>query len=209
MPKLPRAYTVDSIGRIKFQVMEFEGKFKASFGLPQLGCTWFIWGDTSNGKTSLCMQLAKYMTRYSKVLYNTYEEQISLSLQNAMHDHEMLQVSDSFWVLPGEDVSTLMERLSKRNAPNIIFMDSVQHAQLTKLQYKKLKSTFPNKLFIYVSHARGKSPKGEVADFIKFDADIKARVEGFRAMIEGRLNKAEGQFFDIYTKKSKEYWSEL
>lgn len=155
------------------------------------------------------MQLAKYLTNFGNVLYNTHEEQISMSLQNAMYDYDMEEVEDSFLVVPGESVDDLINRLSRRKSPNIIFIDSVQHAEWTKRQYKLLKTRFPNKLFIYISHARGKNPKGEVAQFIRYDADLKIRVEGFRAFVQGRLNKDEGQFFDIYPKKSAIYWNQI
>lgn len=207
--KIPRAISVDQIYRTEFDVMQFEGKWKASFGMPQLGGSWIIYGNSSNGKTSLAMQLAKYTTNFSKVLYNSYEEGNSLSFQNTLKRNKMKEVGTKFNWLPGEDFEILMLRLERRNMARIILMDSIQHAFLTKLQYRKLKETFPDKLFVYISHARGKKPKGEVADFIYYDADLKIRAEGYRAFVEGRLNEDEGKYFDIWPEKSEIYWQEL
>jgi len=210
MSKLPRAISSDQLIRTKFQTMPFEGKWKASFGLPQLGGTWLVYGNSANGKTSLCMQIAKYVTTFTKVLYNSFEEGVSLSFQNTIVRNKMTEVTKGhFSILPGEDFEILMKRLKARKSASIIFIDSIQHSFLTKAQYRLMKATFPNKLFIYISHARGKKPKGEIADFIYYDADLKIRAEGFRAFVDGRLNEADGNYFDIYPEKSKLYWQEI
>jgi hypothetical protein len=207
--KVPRAGSVDQLYKVKFNIMEFERTWKACFGKPQLGGTWLIYGNSGNGKTSLSMQLSKYMTQFGKVLYNSFEEGKSLSFQNTLRLNRMEQVKSKFNWLGGEEISVLIERLKMRNSPDIIIIDSVQHALLNKTEYRFLKKKFPKKLFIYTSHAKGKEPKGEVADSIYYDADLKIRVEGFRAFVEGRLNKSEGKVFDIYPEKSKNYWREV
>lgn len=209
MTKSKRAISVETMYNIKFETMQFKGVFKDSFGQPQLGGTWLSFGSTSQGKTSLNMQLAKYLTNFGKVAYNSYEEGVSKSFQDAIVRNNMRDVSADFVILQGEPVEDLIKRLKRRRSPRIIFMDSIQHARLTKQQYKRLKNEFPNKLFIYTSHARGKQPKGEVADFIRYDADIKIFTEGFRAFPEGRLSGDSGQYFDIWPEKSKIYWQEL
>lgn len=206
---LKRAISVEQMYSMKFPIMKFEGVFKASFGQPQLGSSWIIFGNSSNGKTSLAMQLAKYLTNFGKVIYNSYEEGASMSFQNTIMRNQMRDVSKKFTILDGEPLDHLTIRLKRKRSPNIIIIDSVQHSKITKDQYKLIKSTFPNKLFIYISHARGKSPKGEIADFIRYDSDLKIRVEGFRAFVDGRLNESEGKFFDIYPEKSTNYWNEL
>ena len=58
---------------------------------------------------------------------------------------------------------------------------------MTKKEYQSLKEEFPNKLFIFISHADGKNPKGALANFVKYDADLKIRVEGYKAMCLSRL----------------------
>ena len=206
---LKRAISVDQMYNMKFSIMNFEGKFKASFGKPQLGGSWIIFGNSSNGKTSLAMQLSKYLTNFGKVIYNSFEEGASMSFQNTIKRNQMRDVAKKFTILDGEPLEHLTIRLNKRRSPDIIIIDSVQHSKITKDQYKNLKHKFPNKLFIYISHARGKLPKGEIADFIRYDSDLKIRAEGFRAFADGRLNESEGKYFDIYPEKSTNYWNEL
>ena len=193
----------------KYNILDFEGKFKNSFGSPELAGAWIVWGDSSAGKTSLNLQLAKYMARFSTVLYNSFEEGLSLSFFNNLKVHEKDSVGNGFQMLEGESISVLNERLKKQRAPRIIIIDSVQHSRMTKDEYHLLKTThFKDKLFVFVSHANGKLPKGELADFIRFDSEIKIRVEGFRAFPTGRLNGG-GNFFDVWPLRSAQYWSEI
>ena len=208
---LKRAISVSQMKSIKFDIMQFEGDFQAAFGKPQLGGTWIIWGNSSNGKTSLCLQLGKYMTNFARVAYNSYEEGISLSFQNALDLFDMHEVERLFYILDGDSIDDLRLRLNARKTrkPRIVFMDSVQHSKLTVEQYKALKRDYSDVLFIYISHARGKLPKGEVADFIRYDADLKIRVEGFRAFVDGRINDSKGMYFDIFPERSKIYYNEV
>ena len=82
-------------------------------------------------------------------------------------------------------VNTTNGKLKK--SPDIIFIDSLQYTGMTKISYKALKTTFPNKLFIFNSHAEGKYPYGTLGNFVRYDADIKIRVEGYKAMCLSRL----------------------
>ena len=49
---------------------------------------------------------------------------------------------------------------------------------MTYKDYIQLKEEFPDKLFIFISHARGKNPKGDAATSVMYDADLKIWVEG-------------------------------
>ena len=65
-----------------------------------------------------------------------------------------------------------------------------------------------SKALILISQATGKEPKGELADFARYDVDMKIRVEGYKAFPEGRLNGG-GHPFVIYPKKAAEYWGDI
>lgn len=65
-----------------------------------------------------------------------------------------------------------------------------------------------NKGLILISQANGKEPKGELADFARYDVDLKIRVEGYKAFPEGRMNGG-GNPFVIYPKKASEYWGDV
>jgi hypothetical protein len=96
--------------------------------------------------------------------------------------------------------------LRKVRSANIIFIDSLQYSDINKVEYKRLKLEFPNKLFIWISHAEGKRPKGRLADFIRYDADVKIRIEGFKAICLSRIANNINTEYVIYQIGADEYW---
>jgi hypothetical protein len=199
-----RAMSVEKLLKKKFKVMGFENEFKKSFGTPELSGSWIIWGDSGNGKTSFTLQLSKYLTHFGKVAYNSLEEGAKLSFQRAIKRTGMISVSKRFLIIDGETIEELKERLHKQKSPQIIIIDSVQYTDLDKVSYKKLLNEFPTKLFIFISHADGKQPKGSTAVAIKYDADIKIRVEGYKAFPLSRFGGNEP--FVIWEDEANKYW---
>lgn len=185
-----RAISVDEMLRMTFIEMPFEGEWKNSFGAPERSGVWIIWGHSGNGKTSFALQLARYLCEFGRVAYNTLEEGPRKSFQRALQRSNMQLVSKRFIIL-NEGIEDLYKRLEKRKSPDIIVIDSFQYCALTKAEYKKLKSSFPNKLFIFISHAEGKQPEGRTAKFVKYDADVKIHVEGYKAFIMSRFGGNE------------------
>ena len=181
-----RALTVKQIRAYKPKTLEFTGEWLASLGKPELTGTWIIWGNSANGKTRYALKLAKYLAGFGKVLYNSLEEGLSKSMQQAIADVGMSDVQRSFLLLDKESIGDLAERLKRQRSPNVIFIDSLQYTGLRYDDYKQLRDEFPKKLFIFISHASGREPRGEVAQSVRYDAFIKVWVEGFKAYAESR-----------------------
>jgi hypothetical protein len=184
---LKRAVTIDEITKKKFIELDLPPAFKKLLGTPERSGVWIIWGESYNGKTGFSLQLAKALTQSGKVFYNTLEEGARKSMQRAIVQQNMQEVKNRFLIGNRENTEDLKERLRRKKSPDIIFIDSLQHAELTKKEFKLLKEEFTNKLFIFISHADGKNPEGSLAKFVKYDADVKIRVEGYRAMCLSRL----------------------
>jgi len=184
---LKRAVTIDEITKKKFIELDLPPAFKKLLGTPERSGVWIIWGESYNGKTGFSLQLAKALTKSGKVFYNTLEEGARKSMQRAIVQQNMQEVKNRFLIGNRESTEDLKERLRRKKSPDIIFIDSLQHAELTKKEFKLLKEEFTNKLFIFISHADGKNPEGSLAKFVKYDADVKIRVEGYRAMCLSRL----------------------
>ncbi|PCI11897.1 MAG: hypothetical protein COB73_00910 [Flavobacteriaceae bacterium] len=207
MPKLKRAVSVDEILKKKFIEIPFTGKWEASFGIPERSGVWLIWGMSGNGKTNFTLQLAKMLALTSKVAYNTLEEGARKSFQLAVRRANMKEVARRFVILNREHMPELKERLRKAKSPKIVVIDSLQYAGMTKREYTEFKEEFWKHLFIFVSHADGKNPKGSLADFVKYDADIKIRIEGYKAFPVSRYGG--GAEFVIWQKGADDYWSTI
>jgi len=204
MSKIKRAISVDEIIKKNFIEMDFDGEFKAAFGTPERSGIWIIWGNSGNGKTRFSMQLAKYLTKFGRVAYNTLEEGARKSMQLAVVETNMKEVSKHFIILDREPIPELKERLRKRKSPDIIIIDSYQYTGLTKREYVELKEEFGNKLFIFISHAEGKNPEGRTAKFVRYDADVKVRVEGYKAFPVSRYGG--GEPYTIWHEGAEQYY---
>ncbi|MCH4824268.1 hypothetical protein ML462_13915 [Gramella lutea] len=187
---LKRAISVDEMYKMKFEEMPFEGEWLESFGKPERSGVWIIWGQSGNGKTDFAIKTAKNLTKFGRVAYNTLEEGARKSFQLACKRNHMHHVKGKFIILQ-EGIEDLEKRLNKRKAPNVVIIDSFQYTGLTKTEYKRLKAKYPKTLFIFISHAEGKQPEGRAAKFVRYDADVKIRVEGYRAYVTSRYGGGE------------------
>lgn len=200
-----KAYSVDNVLNARFRTLDFEGKWKDAVGCPELTGSWMIFGPPKNGKTTLAMQLAKYLCNFRRVAYNSVEEGLSLSIQMAMERVDMTEVGSKLILLEKEPFDDLVSRLLKKKSPDVVIIDSIQFMELSFKQYKLLKEKFSKKLFIYISHVDGKQPDGCTAKRIWRDCNVYFRIEGYRAFPQGRFGG--GRHIDIYEQKANEYWS--
>jgi hypothetical protein len=202
-----RAVSVTQLLGMKFKLMDFEGPFYDLIGTPERSGSWIIWANSGNGKTNFSIQLAKYLTNFGRVAYDTMEEGARRSFQRAIQISDLSEVSRKILILNREPIEDLCQRLTMRKSPDIVFIDSFQYSGLNRSSYIDLKETFPNKLFLFVSHAEGKNPLGRAATFVRYDADVKIRVEGYRAFATSRYG-GNNEPYVIWEEGSYDYWGE-
>ncbi len=212
---MSRAISNKNVLAAQFETADFDGPFLASFGRPELRGAWIIWGGSGSGKTTFTLMLCKYLARFGRVAYDSLEQGLSLSLQKAWERVGMAEAGSNIILLDKENLAELRARLSKRRSPDIIVIDSVQYLKKFYTQtFGDLKDDFPDKLFIFISQAdkAGKDPAGSVAKHIRYDADIKIKVEGYKAFVTTRYedpDKGEGGAdFIIWEQGAAEYWAE-
>ena len=210
-----RAISNKNVLAAQFETADFDGPFLASFGRPELRGVWLIWGDSGSGKTTFTLQLCKYLAGFRRVAYDSLAQGPSLSLQKAWERVGMAEAGSNIILLNKEDLPELRARLRKRKSPEIIVIDSLQYLDKFYMkQFKDLKAEFPDKLFVFISQAdkAGKDPDGYIAKKIRYDADIKIKVEGFKAFVTTRYedrDKGEGgEDFIIWEQGANDYWAE-
>ncbi len=209
-----RAISNKNVLAAQFETADFGGPFLASFGRPELRGVWIIWGGSGSGKTTFTLQLCKYLSGFRRVAYNSLEQGLSLSLQKAWERVEMAEAGSNIILLDKEELPELRARLSKRKSPEIIVIDSLQYLDsFTWRLFKSLKKDYPDKLFIFISQV---DKSGNLADKlavrIRFDADIKIKVEGYKAFVTTRYEDTErgegGADFIIWQQGAADYWAE-
>ena len=208
MPKFQRAKTARDIYAKKRSILEFTGPWKAHIGQPEIKGSWFIYGHSGNGKTSYITQMARMLATFGRVWYNGREEGDSLSFQMAMERVGMSAVGNKFLLIE-DSYEQLMERISRRNRPMFLIIDSLQVLQLTKDQYHDLVNYCEEKgiQLIIIGHAEGKKPEGRIGKYIEYLSFVKIWVEGYKAIPKSRYGGNEP--FTIYAKRASEYWGDV
>ena len=185
-----------------------------SFGRPELRGTWLVYGGSGCGKTTFVLELCKYLTKFGRVAYDSIEQGLSLSLQKAWQRVGMAEAGTRIILLDKEGAKEVAARLKRKQSPDIIVIDSVQYwRRYTIEDHLRLRGQFSNKLFVYISQERKGEPKGSTAQNIRYDADIKIRVEGYKAFVTTRYEVPEkqegGADFIIWEQGAREYWANL
>jgi len=199
-----RAISVTQLINKKFELLPFTGLWKASFGQPIIGGSWLIWGQSGSGKTRFVLQLCKYLAQFTRVAFNSLEEGDSPTMQQAFIDESMFEVKRRV-ILLNEPINELRERLEKHKSPHVAVVDSVQFAAINYREYIDFKKSFPNKMLVFISHAEGREPKGNTARSIRYDADVKVRIEGYKALPASRYGG--GKPYIIWKEGAENYWN--
>lgn len=210
MSKKIRAYSVSNVLTKKFNPLEFEGPWERTLGKPDKAFSAIIFGGSSNGKTEAAIKLAKYLTNFGTVDYNSLEQGLSSTMQDALRRNHFENTKYPFRLLDRVPFNGLMARMNKPKSADYMFIDSAQYLRITKNQYYELKELMlsKGKGIIWVSQAKGKEPKGALADDIRYDVDLKLWVEGYKLFPEGRLNGG-GEPFVIWPERAAKYWKEI
>lgn len=183
---MARAYSVTDLYSKNFKVLPFDGEWKEFIGTPELTGAWIISGKSGNGKTRLAVRLAKYMTKFGKVAYDSIEEGLSFSIKQAFKAEKMHEVKGKIQLLDKEPLDELESRLDKQRSPDIVIVDSIQFTGKGQVYLKKMIDKYRNKLFIFVSHAEGSKPLGRTAQAIEYVSNVKILVSQFVAYPKSR-----------------------
>lgn len=167
----------------------------------------FIFGGTGSGKSSFSTALVKDLSSLGKVLHLVYEEGLSKSVQKNFERARVTGIAQ-YEIMDNCSYDDLQYLLSRKKSPKIIIIDSFQYARFTKQQWLTLKDDYVKgkrkKIFIVISQADGRKPRGSVAVDALYDAQIKVFVKGKIAFIKSRY-EGEGNY-TIHEDGAKAFW---
>ena len=194
----------------RFETVPFDGEWLASIGRPELRGSWLVFGQSGSGKTTFALQLARYLSRFCKVAYDTLEQGLSLSFQSAWVRTGMEEAGNAVMVLDKEPVAQLRQRLSRRRSPQVVIIDSLTAMPgFTRKDYFSLVDGFPRKLFVFLAHERKGLPDPAIAETVRRLSEVKIYVEGFRAHVTTRYacpERGEGvSDYIIWRQGAEEY----
>ena len=195
---MKRAYSPKEIVKKTYKTLPWGGKWEVAFGLPEERATWFISGASASGKSSFVMQLAWELTHYGQVLYLSYEEGLNQSFQERLVRFELDKRQGWFRVVTNDTLNDLTERLRKRLSAKFVIVDSFQMAYWSYSETEEVIKSFPKICFIFISQEEKGQPMGKPAKRLRYLADVKVRVQGFRAYCQGRFNPDAGNSFVVW-----------
>ncbi len=202
---MARTLSAKQVLTIKFDTIRLGGGWDDCVGEIETTGVWFIWGNSGNGKTSAVVSLCKELSSFGKVLYNSREEGVSLTMQNTLRRYGMGELGSRFQ-LANMSLPELDEKISQQRSPKFVVLDSFQFMGLTYKDFRAFCEKHKNKLLIFVSRTRGRQPEGRAATSAMYDASCKIWVEGYKAFSKGRFVGATGEM-TIWDEGAKKYWS--
>lgn len=203
---MKRTLTTKQVLSIKHNLIPLQGEWGECVGSIDKQGIVFFWGNSGNGKTSAVLSLCKELTNFGKVLYVSFEQGYSYSMQQALIRSSIMECGSRFQLLDTTTMEELSDRLKKPKSPHFIVIDSIQSCGLSYKQFNILRKENPNKLIILISHADGRQPEGRPAKSIKYEADLKIWVEGYTAFSNGRFIGSTGKAV-IWEEGAQRYWA--
>lgn len=203
---MARTLSAKQVLTIKFDTIRLGGGWDECVGEIETTGIWFIWGNSGNGKTSAAVSLCKELSAFGKVLYNSREEGVSLTMQNTLRRYGMGELGSRFQ-LANMSLQELDEKISQQRSPKFVVLDSFQFMGLTYKDFRAFCEKHKNKMLIFVSRTRGRQPEGRAAISAMYDASCKIWVEGYKAFSKGRFVGTTGEM-TIWDEGAKKYWSD-
>ena len=193
-----RAYTPRDIEAKKYECFDWDGEWLQAFGNPAINSKWVVLGPSASGKSSFVMQLSKKLCQYGPVLYLPFEEGVGMEFQRRLKLMKMGEVQGRFTVAPDDTLEELAERLSRPKSPRFVIVDSFQVSEWTYEQALDLMKRFPQKGFVFISQEYKGQPMGKAAIRLRYIADMKVRVAGYKAYCQGRSAGEPGNYYVVW-----------
>lgn len=184
-------------------------RFKAAHGVLEDRFVMCVYGKSGQGKSNYVWQVCKELLaameqQKARLLYIALEEGHGRTIRDTLVRQELGEYKGRIMIAEGGNLQQITERLAKQKSPKIVVIDSLQYLGISYEEYKALKEQFKSKIFIFISHSSGNMPRGTTAQEIVYDANIKVRVHGYKALITSRYGGKEN--YIIWEEGAKKAW---
>lgn len=163
------------LANMEFKTIGLQGKYRELIGDPCVGFSAMVYGLPKSGKSTLCIDFAKYLAEHhGKVLYCAIEEKFGYTLKEKMDRLHASHPNLFFSEIVPENLSDY----------DFVFIDSVSRAGFDMDYIRKLRQDNPKTAFIFIYHTtkegnfRGKNENAHEVDVIIEVANGKAKGNG-------------------------------
>jgi KaiC/GvpD/RAD55 family RecA-like ATPase len=185
---MARGITAKTLLNKKFKTYKFDGIWEKVLGEQERGGIWVIYGNEKNGKTTLAILLAQYLTKFENLNYISAEEGTGFTFQSnlarAKFDFKNTKVKFHDY-LQIEEIDAM---LSKRQSAKIMVIDNATAYvdDLKTAVLRRLRRLYPDTLFIIMAHMEKNEPTTAMAKLAKKLCNVYFRIEGLTAFVGGR-----------------------
>jgi predicted ATP-dependent serine protease len=185
---MARGITVKTLLNKKFKTFRFTGIWERVLGEQERGGIWVIYGNEKNGKTTLALLLAEYLTKFENLNYVSAEEGTGFTFQQNLTRAKIDFKNTKIKFYDYLEIEELEAMLSKRQSAKIVVIDNATAYvdDLKTAVLRKLKRQFPDTLFIIMAHMEKNEPTTAMAKLAKKLCNVYFRVEGLTAFVGGR-----------------------
>jgi RecA/RadA recombinase len=148
--KISGVMSADELRDYTYRSYPFDGKYKALVGQPARSFHMMVFGRPKQGKSIFCFQLAKYLTKFGKVLYIAAEEGFSATLQQKLT--EFGAVNQNLYFANYRDFEQIRSNLMNTDYEFVI-IDSINFINLEPEDVELLKAENKEKAFITIQQA--------------------------------------------------------
>lgn len=192
--------SMKKVADMKFQLLNFKGKWNTFFGLPQTNFYCVIHGMSGEGKTNFSIQFAKYLAEnFGNVLYISGEEGFAPTFQQKVKDLG----ADNVPRLYAIDIRSGREILTEiPNKFHFIVIDSLNNMEIDIDTMKAIRLKFKQSGIIAICQST-KDGKIRGSYQIVHDSDIAVKVmNGIACTTKNRFKEKGMEFnvFEIYQK---------
>jgi KaiC/GvpD/RAD55 family RecA-like ATPase len=205
-----KVISIDQLLRKKYKELSgLSERFVAAHGVLEDRFVMCVYGKSGQGKSNYVGQVCKELLQAleaekARLLYVALEEGHGRTIRDTLVRQELSGFTGRVMIAEGGNYADLVEKLSKQKSPKIVVIDSLQYLGINYEQYKELKERFKAKIFIFISHSSGTQPKGTTAQEIVYDANIKVRVHGYKALVTSRFGGREN--YIVWEEGAKKAW---
>lgn len=161
-----------------FETIGLQGKYRELIGDPSVGFSAMVYGLPKSGKSTLCLDFAKYLAEHhGKVLYCAVEEGFGYTLKEKIErlnaSHRNLYITD---------------RIPSDLTPyQFVFIDSVSKAGMDVADLEELRKQYPGVSFIFIYHTT-KEGRFKGVNTHAHEVDVIIEVGKGEAKATGRFN---------------------
>ena len=173
----PTVISSSELAGMDFETIGLKGKYKDLIGDPSVGFSAMVFGLPKSGKSTLCIDFAKYLAEnHGKVLYVAIEEGFGYTLKEKFERLGAIHPN-----------LVIAEKIPDDLTPyQFVFIDSVSKAGLSNTDLTRLCKNNPKTAFIFIFHT---TKEGNFRGKQDFAHDVDVIVE-----VENGLAKANGRF---------------